>query len=84
MSATYREMNTPDGLKGRYVVARLLPLGGGSVVDYLADFGNHADPSYGDITAAIDFDTKSEAVRAAIHCKRRDDQGHIFDAGVAA
>ena len=84
MSATFREHSTPDEIKGRYVVARMSPIAGGSVVDYLADFGDHADPSYGDIAAAIDFSTKSEAVRAAIHCKRRDQQDFMFDAGVAA
>ena len=84
MSATFREHSTPDGIKGRYVVARLSPLGGGTVVDYLSGFGDHREPSYGGITVALGFETKSEAACVAIHCRRRDQQDFIFDAGVAA
>lgn len=81
VSATFREHNTPDEIKGRYVVPRF---DGVTLVDYLSGVDDAGTPTFGPIGQAASFDGKTDAVWAAIDCNiRKDLRRYSFDVGVA-
>ncbi|PCJ68247.1 MAG: hypothetical protein COA62_15905 [Rhodobiaceae bacterium] len=79
MSKTYRHAETPEALKGEYVVGRHWNSFDG---DFLKEWDAEHGAVFTGIGGARSFSTHSEAVGAAIRCKSLFPEFR-FDVGVA-
>lgn len=92
MSVTYRRHNTPDAIKGKYVVCRQWNTGFGG--GFLMAWDDQHGATFSSIVNAMAFDSYADAIRATIRAKQvvprsmPDHRGNTFsfwyDVGVAA